>query len=257
MSKSVRHLASVFVFQDPYSHEIAESLMRQLEEHFTMYPSAPVLVDCSKIGKLSTQQINFLSQIFNRYGDDCIRLILKPGQEPMGDERESLSKSDFWESLAKKSFEENSQDIPVDAQLTVGKYEDEMHPAISEVTAACARLDLFLSDLQFDPKTYYILRTIFYEFVSNICLHSGMSGQDKLSITITVSHQSVSMTFVDTGRRFNLAGQVNGPYLNSLGEGERLSFGINLIKTLSSSIEYERTEDSRNATTIVYERCKK
>lgn len=119
-------------------------------------------------------------------------------------------------------------------------------------TCDCRKLhDFLLEHVQLNnipDETQHDLRLATEEIFCNIVDHADVASQDK-AITIEFSYdiQTISITFVDTGKAFNpLCDHDDCIHSNDHSEG---GMGVHLIKSLTDHQEYQRI-NQRNVFTV-------
>jgi anti-sigma regulatory factor (Ser/Thr protein kinase) len=257
MAQSLKDTTSVFVLPAQHSEQTAEMFIRDLEKHITNSTSKKIIIEYPNIMQLLPTQITLLDRIAELCKKANIQLIHQSGQTGMKDNTIEQCTDNFGVPSSTNELSDPLADATGQISYSVNEYNDEFHPTNSEFHTAVIELNDYFVALEFDSKTHYIIKTIFYEVVGNIMLHSRMNPEDQISFNMITSEKDIKMTFIDSGMRFDLSKQPNGPIESSVHEEDRLSFGIYLICTLSDRIEYQRSKESKNITTIICRRNKK
>ena len=257
MARSLKETASVLVFPEHVSEQSAEMFIRDLKEHLNDTTSEQTVIDCSKIPKLSTLQTDLLNQIAGLCKDANVQLRLDSEQIGLTDYLRAICEDNNSDVLVTNESSAPRTVVAGQVGCPATEFRDDFHPTVSELHSTALKLDGFVRALECDLQTRYAIKTIFYEIVTNIRLYSGMKQEEKIKFRTTISEAAVTMTFIDSGRRFDISKAPNGPCVSAEHEEERLSFGIHLIKTLSDKIEYSRSEESENIVIITYGRNKK
>jgi anti-sigma regulatory factor (Ser/Thr protein kinase) len=255
MAQNPQDSPSIFIFPTESSEDTAENFMRTLEKHFSSHASELTIIDCLSFPQLLSDQVSLLSRIIELYKDANIQLLLQPGQNGLTESIRALCVDNYSAvSTASQSSEPRDVATGKKAYPSEKEYNDKFYNTGSDIYNACLKLDEYLLTLECGPKIRYIIKIIFYEFVNNILLHSQMNSEDKILFDMTISNNTITMTFIDSGIQFDMSQQLGGPYESALNEEGRLSFGIALIKSLSDKIEYVRFNELKNITTIICER---
>jgi anti-sigma regulatory factor (Ser/Thr protein kinase) len=124
--------------------------------------------------------------------------------------------------------------------------------ATDESTAGAMEAFLrFLNRLKLPQIIEFELRTVFYEVVTNIRMHSGISHEDPIAFSVVASPALITLRFADSGAPFDPTEHRNDDTLRTAAtDGRTRGFGITMIHKLADSVRYAREGDEINVLEI-------
>jgi len=123
----------------------------------------------------------------------------------------------------------SNQDFSVDLPIAISAVE----------TCRLALLD-YLAPLALDDRVINRLEVVLEELVSNVVRHAGLAT--KLTLSASTGDDCISICLEDDGAAFNpLAAEENAPF-DKLEDAALGGLGIPLIKRLTRSVEYDRSD---------------
>lgn len=132
-----------------------------------------------------------------------------------------------------------------------GTYADEFSSSIKNIRDAQERFLHFLKDIHVPPMTEFELRTVFYEVLGNICLHSGMPSGERIAVSAHADNTKIVLTFADRGIPFDPIRDAPEIDLRVAARGGRQrGFGIAMVRKLTDRMHYVRQHGAVNLLTI-------
>ena len=132
-----------------------------------------------------------------------------------------------------------------------GEFKLEFKAETNSITRALAEFRRFLSKLNLPMKGVIELEIVFYEVVTNIRLHSGVSPDATILFNANSLKNKIMMVFIDQGKAFDpTSKEQNFEPDKAIKEKKRHGFGLTMITRMTDRITYERREDRINVLTL-------
>ena len=247
----------VLVLPEKVSGDNADLFVGSVQECITVNSSDHIIVDCSDMELFTSSHIKLLYHAEKLCKKANVHLRLKMGHRGLVDPIKVLSTDDYWAASLTIGQSENMDTESEKTSSSEGISYVELNLTDSEVERACLQLHEHLLTFNLDRQTHYSTRTLYYEMLNNIHLHSEIMPHEIVTVKVIVNNTTITMVFTHGGMRFDLNEQMTGPHMCTYSDEERLSFGIFMIKKLSDEIKYERTEEEENITTLIIRRDNK
>jgi anti-sigma regulatory factor (Ser/Thr protein kinase) len=108
-----------------------------------------------------------------------------------------------------------------------------------------------LDGLPLDPRARFSVELIFEELVANVVRHGTQpAGNTTVSVTVALERDCLRLTFVDDGLAFDPRGHPEPPPARDLEHASIGGRGLMLVRSVSTSLQYERTPKGQNRLTI-------
>ena len=132
-----------------------------------------------------------------------------------------------------------------------GEFKLEFKAEANNITRALAEFRRYLSKLNLPMKGVIELEIVFYEVVTNIRLHSGISPQANIVFNASSGKNSITMVFIDQGKPFDpTREEQNFDPDKAIKEKKRHGFGLTMITRMTNRMIYERRDDRINVLTL-------
>lgn len=195
-----------------------------------------VMVDCAQLNRVTSNHINALWQARQKCGDRTAALELINVGQGLRRVLEALDLTGLF-------FPGPSMTIP---------FKRTFAPTVEQIDEVMGKLVGFLTKAGVPEVTAFELQTVFYEVATNIRCHAQLSETDSILLFVQVRERLTILTFTDSGIPFNPTKQRPGQDLKQLAqEKKRRGFGLDMIKRLSDSLEYECIDGRQNRLRIL------
>jgi anti-sigma regulatory factor (Ser/Thr protein kinase)/anti-anti-sigma regulatory factor len=109
----------------------------------------------------------------------------------------------------------------------------------------------FLKRFDLTDEAIFELRTVFYEVVTNIRLHSRAGADELIVFATSVERSRVVLIFADSGISFNPETRADDFDPHAASEaGATRGFGLALVRRLTDKMSYVRVSDAVNVLTL-------
>jgi serine/threonine-protein kinase RsbW len=140
-----------------------------------------------------------------------------------------------------------------------GHWERTFKANVSDIASAASWIESIAASAEFTDAQAFSIQVCIEELMSNIVRHgeghsgshfSWPSGSDHLTIAIAIDADAdrIMVTVEDNARPFDLGKAVAKKIDQPLDQLEPGGLGIHLVKSFSSTMEYQRTEDGNRVT---------
>ena len=114
-----------------------------------------------------------------------------------------------------------------------------------------------LDALQLDPRGRFAAELVFEEVVANVLRHGTQPGTEtRVSLAVELQGDDLRLTVLDDGVPFDPRDRPDPAPPTDLEHAEAGGRGLMLIRSVSSSVEYQRTPEGQNRL-IIAVRAKK
>lgn len=108
-----------------------------------------------------------------------------------------------------------------------------------------------LDRLPLDPRARFSAELVFEELMANVVRHGAQpGGGTTISVSVALEQDGVRLTFVDDGAAFDPRSHPDPPPPSDLEHAPVGGRGLMLVRSVSTSLEYERTPEGQNRLTI-------
>lgn len=207
-------------------------------------------IDCSKIENATSSHIGILWKAYDTCNSQNVKLIL---EEATASLIKVLIILDLGELFGLGGYESK---LPFSARVPLqSNAKDVIHTDLICVSRECLKHSLvnllkFLRKHKVPSVTEFELRTIFYETITNIIDHSGLTVTDFVRFRAIISERKINLTFEDVGTQFDPTATKGAGDLSELitaAKGRKFKgFGLLMIRKLVDNILYERKENMIN-----------
>jgi len=104
-----------------------------------------------------------------------------------------------------------------------------------------------LDGLSLEPRPRFAAELVFEEVVANVLRHGARPGvESQVTLNVELEGDELRLTFVDDGAPFDPRGRTDPAPPRDLEHAETGGRGLMLVRSVSSGIDYQRTEDGQN-----------
>ncbi|MBN1212021.1 MAG: ATP-binding protein [candidate division Zixibacteria bacterium] len=133
----------------------------------------------------------------------------------------------------------------------IGEFKLEFRAEANSITRALAEFRRYLSKLNLPMKGVIELEIVFYEVVTNIRLHSGVSSDATIMFNANSLKNKIVMVFTDQGKAFDpTSKEQNFDPDKAIKEKKKHGFGLTMITRMTNRMTYERRDDRINVLTL-------
>jgi len=109
-----------------------------------------------------------------------------------------------------------------------------------------------LDTLDLEPRARFSAELVFEEVVANVLRHGTRPDTDtRVSVEVQLADGALRLTFLDDGLPFDPRGRPDPEPPSDLEHAETGGRGLMLIRSVSSSMEYQRTPEGQNRLTVL------
>lgn len=234
MSTEIQQVPSV-----PVPDDLSANATRQfLNGLAAVVESRPAIVvlDCARLKQVTSSHVNLLWQAYRQCEAARLPMELRSASQNLIRILRLLDLDGLF------SFDQASQPET---------YQDEITVTSDGIDIGLQRFLNYLVSASVPETVMFELRTIMYETLTNIKLHSGIEVGDRVGLTATCASNKIKMRFVDAGPPFDPTARPDQIDFREAAEsGQTHGFGIVMIKRLASRIGYVRSGNHTNILTI-------
>jgi anti-sigma regulatory factor (Ser/Thr protein kinase) len=111
-------------------------------------------------------------------------------------------------------------------------------------------LRCMLDTERLDEASRYRAELVFEEIVANIVNHGAQGRDIEVSVTVEARPEAIVLTFEDEGAAFDPSAHREPVRQRSLEDEKPGGFGLMLVRRAATSLDYLRTVDGRNRSTV-------
>jgi anti-anti-sigma factor len=130
-------------------------------------------------------------------------------------------------------------------------YQDTFLAGAQSVADAIERFVRFLKVLALPESLGFELRTVFYEVVYNVHLHSGLGPDAEVVVRVEARPHGMTLTFTDAGVPFDpTRAQTVSTFVDVARGRQNRGLGLPMLSKLTDRMVYTRTNDGKNVFTL-------
>jgi len=227
--------ASLVTVPEDLSAEAVRDFLQELSNVIETRPPT-VGVDCSRLAQVTSSHVNLLWQAHRRCESAGGALQLHAASQNLIRILRLLDLDGMF------SFDDSS--LPQ-------SFESDVAVTTEGIDIGLQQFIQFLTSIGVPETAVFELRTILYEVLTNIRLHSGLPTGERVQVTAVQEDASLTLTFVDAGPPFDPTARPDQlDFRSAAREGQTRGFGIVMIKRLASSVGYVRSGNHTNVLTV-------
>ncbi len=217
-----------------------------LLEEMLALKSRKIQINCEQIETLSSGHVELISRL-HRYCDS--KKVAIAFIEPSSELLFTLHMLGFdvmgIDSKVAEEFNDSNKIIIPESHYA--PYDDQIELKLGEVDKAVKRFIAYLNPIGIPKVQLYVLRTLVFETATNISLHSQLTQDDTLLFRAILDNSQVTLSFCDKGIYFDpTAYRQSSNAMTAARYGVWQGYGISMIKKLSDTVQYQRTENLEN-----------
>ncbi len=207
-------------------------------------------INCAQVENASSSHIGILWKAFDVCKSNNVKLILEEATTSL---TRVLIILDLGELFGLGGYEINLK--PADKLEIASGRASQVHSELICISREHLKYSQenflgFLRKQGVPEIAEFEMRTVFYEVLTNIVDHSGLTENDKVKFTAKINDNHINLVFEDIGRAFdptNYKGfEVLADLVAAAKDRRFKGFGLLMVRKLVDSIKYERKENLIN-----------
>lgn len=237
--------------------ELGDATVASFEQELNaLLSQAPQVIelDCSLLGRVISGHINLLWQVKSKCQQAGTSLCLSGPSPALVRVLYLLDLADQFVIADEDASYRSRTDKDVVLRDLPLQYSEQIAPDSVSIEDALARFTECLRRIGVGATTQIELRTIAYEVLTNIRLHSGVRPPDFVSLEVAADWDKICLTFRDRGMPFDPRDRDERlDPLTASKCGQRRGFGLSMVRKLSNRVEYKRSVEAENILQITKE----
>jgi len=210
-----------------------------------------IYLDCSKLDFVTPAHIFMIwdaRRSCSEAGTEAVLTSLSTGLERA---LETLSLGDLVSGDVSTVRSISSESKSSEKSTIIASYKDKLGIANSDFEKGQQRFLDFIGQLRLPEATEFELRTVFYEVVTNIRTHAGISDDSLIEFSAQADRDGIRLEFIDSGMPFDWNdNSLEIDFQEAAKRRQHRGFGVTIIRRLTDRISCIRTDDARNVLTI-------
>lgn len=234
---------------DNLSVDSVSVFRNSLKELLDKKPVA-INLNCSNLDHVTSSHVNLLWQARMMCREYSVQLLLISVSGTLISVLKVLDLIEEFE-IEKTSFSGSPSGKIDIRQIGDGELKLEFCIDSMSITANLAEFKKFLVEIAAPSKSMVELETVFYEVVTNIRLHSGLTAKDSVSFHALSDGRRITLEFIDSGVAFDPTTQdVAFEPVSAMKQGKRRGFGLIMIARMGGRMGYEYRGGYQNVLTV-------
>ena len=195
-----------------------------------------VVLDCGRLGQVTSSHVNLLWQAYRQCESAGLAMQLRSASQNLVRILRLLDLDGLF------TFDESSQPET---------YDDDVVSTSEGIDEGLQRFLRYLGTVGIPESIMFELRTIVYETLTNIRIHSGIRPGEPVGFSAVYAPNRMLLTFVDSGPPFDPTARPDQfDFRKAAENGQTHGFGIVMIKRLATRIGYVRSGNHTNVLTV-------
>lgn len=211
-----------------------------------------VKVDCSALDRITSRGVGLLWKAYCECASSGTSLLL---ESPSHGVVRTLSALDLGAFFGLEPAELPTAEYR--GGSGAGEYVDAFPATESEVDRALTRFGDYVRGLNMETAMEAELQTLFYEAVTNIRLHGGLTPPQRVEVQFSIGEHDLRLCFKDPGPPFDPTTQKDD-YNNAMAaqRGQIRGFGLAMMRRMADEMTYTRESGRLNVLTLLKRRRK-
>ena len=210
-----------------------------------------ILINCANVAQVTSTHINMLWKARSVCEENDCKIRLSEVTDGLRRVLDILDLAPFFSETEPSREIANRPGIPDFFAASPQSMKMEIVLRSGEISKSQRELREFLKALNVTQSCSTELQTLFYETVTNVRLHSGLSSDDVLSLDIKITGNEMQMKFTDGGKPFDpVSVEISYDPAYMMSSHQKRGLGLVMIRRMADRMFYERSEDGKNIVTL-------